>query len=364
MSDVGLAKACRRLNIPLPGRGYWARVRAGQSLKKIPLPPLPANSCSFIEVTALSEQEISAKLTAKNKTKEQAATMETINVDEILSNPHPLIKAALKRLSIKSGWNDERGRREAPTEVLDIAVTPDSLDRALRIMDALVKHLASRGVGISIDASLGKTVLALDGVSVSLSLSEKTKRTDHAITPEETKARERHAKRARWEPFVFLHSIPRYDYHPTGDLTISVGQWPQRNCSDTRNTRLEDRLGEVAQNVFEVVRLVKEQAIERARREEEARLAKERYEFAVKRLEGEKETFGKLESDANDFERSRRILSYVLAVEQHALASGSMTSEMERWIAWAKLKADWLNPVNQISDLILDAPLPKRPGYW
>ena len=29
MSDVGLAKACRRANIPLPERGYWAKIAAG-----------------------------------------------------------------------------------------------------------------------------------------------------------------------------------------------------------------------------------------------------------------------------------------------------------------------------------------------
>lgn len=25
ISDVGLAKACKRAGIPLPGRGYWAK---------------------------------------------------------------------------------------------------------------------------------------------------------------------------------------------------------------------------------------------------------------------------------------------------------------------------------------------------
>jgi hypothetical protein len=36
MSDVGLAKICRKLFIPLPGRGYWARKAAG---KKVPTRP-------------------------------------------------------------------------------------------------------------------------------------------------------------------------------------------------------------------------------------------------------------------------------------------------------------------------------------
>lgn len=41
LSDVGLARVCRRLNIPRPGRGYWAIKAAGRSTpKKPPLPKL------------------------------------------------------------------------------------------------------------------------------------------------------------------------------------------------------------------------------------------------------------------------------------------------------------------------------------
>jgi hypothetical protein len=32
MSDVGLAKVCRKLFVPLPGRGYWARKAAGKKV--------------------------------------------------------------------------------------------------------------------------------------------------------------------------------------------------------------------------------------------------------------------------------------------------------------------------------------------
>ena len=36
ISDVGLAKVCRKLMIPLPGRGYWAKKEAGQNPKQPP----------------------------------------------------------------------------------------------------------------------------------------------------------------------------------------------------------------------------------------------------------------------------------------------------------------------------------------
>ncbi len=39
VSDVALAKACRKLAVPLPPRGYWARVRARNAPSRPPLPP-------------------------------------------------------------------------------------------------------------------------------------------------------------------------------------------------------------------------------------------------------------------------------------------------------------------------------------
>ena len=39
ISDVGLAKVCKKLNIPRPGLGYWAKKAAGKPIPK--RPPLP-----------------------------------------------------------------------------------------------------------------------------------------------------------------------------------------------------------------------------------------------------------------------------------------------------------------------------------
>lgn len=38
VSDVALAKRCAAVGIPVPPRGYWARVQAGQTPRKPPLP--------------------------------------------------------------------------------------------------------------------------------------------------------------------------------------------------------------------------------------------------------------------------------------------------------------------------------------
>lgn len=48
LSDRGLAKACHRLRIPVPPRGYWARVHAGQRVRRPRLPKLPAGQAETI----------------------------------------------------------------------------------------------------------------------------------------------------------------------------------------------------------------------------------------------------------------------------------------------------------------------------
>lgn len=38
LSDNGLRKVCKRLSVPVPTRGYWAKVEAGQRVARPPLP--------------------------------------------------------------------------------------------------------------------------------------------------------------------------------------------------------------------------------------------------------------------------------------------------------------------------------------
>lgn len=51
ISDVALAKRCRRLGIPVPGRGYWARIDAGQMPHR---PTLPQREPEWFDQQALT----------------------------------------------------------------------------------------------------------------------------------------------------------------------------------------------------------------------------------------------------------------------------------------------------------------------
>lgn len=55
VSDVALAKACRKFAVPFPPQGYWARLRARNAASRPPLPPY--ESLSRGRATSLSRED-------------------------------------------------------------------------------------------------------------------------------------------------------------------------------------------------------------------------------------------------------------------------------------------------------------------
>jgi len=283
-----------------------------------------------------------------------------------LSDPHPLVRAAQKRLKQRDGWSDPKGLRFAPDEILDLQITKDAVDRTLRLVDTLLKKLETMGVTIGVDSKAKKTWLDIHGVKVSFAVTEHVARSKHEPTAAEIKSRERHWARWRIDPVNTGPSprIPDFDYNPTGVLTITAGHWPSRNWRDTPRTELEDRLGEVVSGLFSLAAEIRAKEEEDRRRAEARRLAEEHYEFLKERREREQAKFKCLEDEAINYERAIRLYAYADAVEQQGLQSPEgLTDEIREWLAWSRAKADWLNPLIKVSDPILDAPEPKKPGY-
>ena len=56
--DVGLSKACRRANVPTPGRGYWAKVQRGKAVEQCALPPLNDGGPKQITVLTGSKSKV------------------------------------------------------------------------------------------------------------------------------------------------------------------------------------------------------------------------------------------------------------------------------------------------------------------
>jgi len=149
VSDVALSKTCRKLAVPLPGAGYWARIRAGHKARRPPLQPLPPG---VFETLTVSLQPQKAKPELSPETSAAIAgilePIAAIVVPTMLTNPHPLVVETQLRCS-------DAQPRGSKLRRLDIAVSQETLPRVLRILDALLKALEARGLSVEVTETRG-----------------------------------------------------------------------------------------------------------------------------------------------------------------------------------------------------------------
>lgn len=368
LSDVGLAKICRALAIPLPSRGYWAKVKAGRIMNRAPLPKLKQQGQVAIGLIKLPPEKAAVReAVRKSAAKIRKETPPLPRPEEApVSSLHPLVKGASKRLRQRNGWPEDTQLRTAPKEVLNLSVTRESLERAIGIVDALLKALIKQGFDVEVDGERGVTLLRWieTGTTLEFALTEHIRRTRHEITSAEERAQKRYWERSRWDSSIAFTHVPMYDYTPTGVLTIQVGRWTSRTWKDTPRTQLENRLVEVTGGIVALAQETHAKALEEVCRKEVHRRAVERFEFLTKRRADEVERFKNLETSVTDWERAARVRAFADAVEAEARTSGKLPPEQLGWLTWVRAKADWLDPLILVSDPILDAPEPKRPGYW
>ena len=153
VSNVSIAKACRRAKIPVPGSGYWQKTVES----RLPAPPLPMDPDLPAVVIFASRP---SRILGGSAADAQALLEPEIVVSEALRAPHPLLKwMPLQR----HPW------RAAGTR-LNLIASKESMHRASRIMDALIK--ATEREGWSWRGDVGEpTVVTVDGVEMKIGSS-------------------------------------------------------------------------------------------------------------------------------------------------------------------------------------------------
>lgn len=208
------------------------------------------------------------------------------------------------------------------------------------------------------------------GEHVSLDVYEGQDKIEHEITKEEARAilvYEDAKKHGGWasEP-----QIRKYDYHFNGRLRVSIRKG--KFFKETDKGKLESRLGDMLIDLYEeseVVRFAIIQREEEARRQEEEQRKREEFQ---KKYNDEVDKTIALENAALDYERALCIRTYLSAVEE-ALGTKQIDQETGAWLAWAKAKADWFDPIVAREDEYLgkrkhendeQAKVPKKSGYY
>src|SRR5438105_10412311 len=83
-TDTGLAKRCRKLRVPHPGVGVWAKLQAGQKVVRPRLPP--PRKGGPLEITVYRRIKAPPVETGK------APTFGKVLVPPTLEAPHPLVE--------------------------------------------------------------------------------------------------------------------------------------------------------------------------------------------------------------------------------------------------------------------------------
>jgi len=342
ISDVGLKKICKKLNIPTPPRGYWAKVHGGQKPNRTRLPRL--KYCQDDTYYLDPQNELAPEPELGDDARQIIDKIERIAeipIPKRLVRPHPLVAGALAKMK-KTQPDKYNIVRIFGDSCIDIRVSRQSINRACRIANAFVRFIEKHGFELSIRNQ--ETQICVPGIDdkVSIYLKEKVKQMPHTKTASEL------ADEERWG----WARGPKYDFEPTGILGLFIDTYSCRGLKkqwhDTKKAKIEKRLVDFTLGIIRIADCKRRRRLERE--EEDRRWEEERRRRAelerLRQIELEKRSM--LERQAQRWEQSQQIRAFIEAVREKAMQIEQMgpdSGQLENWIEWASEHADRLDPL-------------------
>jgi len=366
VSGTTIKKVCQELNIPVPQRGYWAKLEAGQPVTKTSLLPTDGSTKkigtrSFIAIPI--DQSIK-KIVNENKNARKN------KIDNLLCGIHlaedfgSMHKKVLKlNEQIKDYYKDnERDSiRKRPSSYESSGpfcaqtISEQQLPRALRIIDVLVRFVEAYG-GIVRDDFL----FEIDGEIVRFDITESQDEINHLLSREEAREKLEYEDRKKHGRWATEPNIRKYDYAWNGNLHLSFPN--KRRFWDTNNKKIEEQFPEIISALFEEVDITKTNRLfeekekriirEKKRLEElKERLKREQKERKKKRIENERQILDELISKSMSLSLANQIRDYC---NEYEIKFGDTISlKQEKYLKWARDKADNIDPLIDKDDEIL-----------
>jgi hypothetical protein len=347
VSDVAIAKVCRKMTIPVPGRGYWAKKAHGYPVARKPLPGL--KDVPAVARASVAEHPLQSR---PSFPAEAADLAEILRIEQLLLSGAFIPQAGKglrnklltgTRRALRNGFKDTWGILHAARgEIcLDLRVSKSALSRALELMGMLIAVFESQGLTVAVVPSNDKrseTRVKILGQTVQFGIIEKVRE-----VPLEPQADQRSLR-----------------YKPTGQLSIQV-----LSCTDFYKKIWRDKETKPVEALIpECVATMMKIGVEHRREAEKSRqeeVFRKMHEQELARLglmiKGEEARVQRLEEGARNWARAKRIREYVLALadrrtkEGHQLNPGSA---LGKWVAWALQQADRLDPLADSPWSILD----------
>lgn len=327
LSSEGIKKICKQFEIPMPDGGYWSKLKFNKKVNRAKFNPIFGGVDKIVFSIREDGNPVNVDqtpLTIRTKEIENDPNASLIVPDEIT-------KPDILTIQTKQYWKGKisfASYREDNRIIFPIRVEKSNRERALRFMDTFTKLIRYRGHTIS--KQYGDTGVLIDGIFIEIDLREASKR-----IPPTTK-------------------YSSSEYIPTGEFIFKMGKYyPVREWRDGK-AKIETLLAKIVAKIEIEAQIEKEREelskIARLKREEEEKRLAE----IKKRKDEEVDKFNQLVKLSEQYDKTLKIRQYIDAVKQKAINTNNLTPEKQEWINWATDKADWLDPLINKHDVILD----------
>lgn len=337
ISDVGLAKACRRHKIPTPPVGHWMKVAHGKPTLKLKLPGAP-------EETVVLEPDMHRPPEVNGVAADEFPELKVkVRVaPEELAPFAAATQAHLLKAKATSGLVYSKG-----PAVFSCSVSAGQVKRAVSLLDAIERALPEVGAKV-VRGSKDNSPLHVDveGETVLFSLAEKYSRSSF-IPESERKS-----------------SYPRYDYeyHFSGDLKLTIDGYfdGRKSWSDGVRERLNTKLDEVVLGLVAAGRAMRKRREEREaehRKWEEAARIRAEEESRQRKLQAFRSHFA---HEAAAWFQHRQAVAYLEHLKNCMAGEEALPEASAHWLEVAEACVASLDPLPTRLRLLREGYKPKE----
>lgn len=321
VSDVGLAKACRAAAIPVPPRGYWAKLQHGKLLPARPsLPGRPSGPDRVVISSSVPKPPTSPAVRAVVTA---VAEGPAIRIDDDLRRPHRIVRSWVEDNAQRRREARQRGWGAGFVEDLCAPLA----QRRLRLINALLKALEARKLVVGHGRD-GLTVQS-GGETLSFAVYERNKVEPRPATTDEL----------RWQP---TRTTVRATV-PAGDLVLKIRERLSVSTEFKElKTPLDAQLAAVVASLeVGLVELAERRRLHALEAERWATAERARKKHAAYR-EAEAALGERLVQQAERHQRAEAIRAYIAAADCTPAADAA---DYAAWREWALGRADTMDPL-------------------
>jgi hypothetical protein len=340
ISDVGLSKVCRKLEIPLPGLGHWTKIACGHTIARPPLPVME-NIPVLIRQIREPETHLLPEDTPELERIERVAAATTPPVTKAML-AHPLIEKTRLLLNEARSRNGEKLWASREAEWLDLRVTKNCLARALRGMAVVIHMLEREGFKLVVEKKQSESTNAIIyGEDIRFGIVEKSRQIKSTTTSGS-------------------YTYNQVTLEPTGILSLEVWNYcPERlrrAWRDSERAKLEEYLPASIAGMMKIALAARARRDAEEKKEQARQKRIDEVRAVLEQIEKEEKKIKALEREAIAWHRAERIREYIAALRRDAVRKTDPEDQAKvlEWVEWAERQADRIDPLKPSPHSLVD----------